>query len=98
MRSMDALRSRAGLCAGLAFDWLAALSAFGPRASQAADPSQPDWVKELTTPMPAPTGPTGAWFPWNNQFSLVRGTFTHGGISTADGQAGTRSSGRSWTC
>lgn len=87
MCSMDALRSRAGLCAGLALIWLAALSAFGPRASQAADPSQPDWVKELTAPMPAPTGPTGAWFPWNNQFSLVRATFTHGGISTADGQA-----------
>lgn len=61
-----------------------------PARPQAAgrDAMSPDWVQTLMAPhSPALSGQTGRWFPWNNQYARVRGTFERGGISKAEGEA-----------
>ena len=66
--------------------WITAgVSAFPAGGSQAVEDLP--WVKGLSSPMPAPSGSPGAWFPWNNQYNVVRSTFAHGGITAAEGQA-----------
>lgn len=64
---------------------MAGASAFPAGGSQAIEDAP--WVKGLASPMPAPSGAPGTWFPWDNQFTRVRSTFTHGGITAAEGQA-----------
>jgi len=45
-------------------------------------------VRTLAAPIPpAPSGETGRWFPWDNQYGRVRGTFERGGIGKAEGEA-----------
>ncbi len=58
-----------------------------PRASSALPGAlQPVWVDMLAVPMPAPTGAPGRWFPWDNQYGRLRGTFERGGIGKAEGE------------
>ncbi|HQR20732.1 MAG TPA: hypothetical protein PKV98_07690 [Burkholderiaceae bacterium] len=74
-------------CAKLLVWWCAAAAPCVQAQVTLADQNRLAWVRQLSTTVPAPNGAPGRWFPWDNQFGRVRGTFERGGISKTDGEA-----------
>jgi hypothetical protein len=82
-------RPRGGGVAALLVATVAAAWATPARPQSAAsDEASPAWVRTLAAPRPPVlSGEAGRWFPWDNQFGRVRGTFERGGIGKADAEA-----------
>lgn len=66
---------------------LAALASIAQAQNTLADQQRLAWVRQLSAPVPAPSGAPGRWFAWDNQYGRVRGTFERGGISKSEGEA-----------